>query len=290
MTTQRDYYEILGVEKGASKAELKKAYRKKALEYHPDKNKGEDAEEKFKEVNEAYEVLSDEKKRKAYDQFGHAAFDPRSGFGGFGGDGQSQSYRQGPFTYTYSSSGGGNPFQGFGDFSDPFEIFEQFFGGGSPFGGRRQAKPHYSIKVSFMDAVKGTEKTIVHQGKQHTVKIPAGAHDGTRIRYNEFAVSVDVQGDDTFKRDGYDLFVEVDVPFTMAALGGEIEVPTIDEKVKLKVRAGTQPGSLIRLKGRGVPHLRGSGQGDQYVRIMVEVPKSLSKKQKELLEELDTTL
>ena len=131
MSTQRDYYEILGVEKSVSQADLKKAYRKKALEYHPDRNKAADAEEKFKEINEAYEVLSDEKKRQMYDQYGHAAFDPRAGGFGQGTGG----FQNGPFTYTYSNMGGGDPFGGGYDFSDPFSIFEQFFGGGGFSGG-----------------------------------------------------------------------------------------------------------------------------------------------------------
>lgn len=284
MPTKRDYYEILGVAKSASKDELKKAYRQKALEFHPDRNKAADAEEKFKEVNEAYEILSNEEKRQAYDQFGHAAFDPRSG--GFGGFGQAgRTYRSGPFTYTYSSTSG-SPF-GFdfgGDFSDPFEIFNQFFGGVSPFGARRPAKPHYSLKIDFMDAVKGTERTIIHQGKEHTIKIPAGADDGTRIRFEDFDVSLNVSNSDTFKRDGYDLFVDKEIPFTLAALGGDVTVPTIDGEVKLKVRSGTQPNTMIRLRGRGVSELRGRGRGDQYVRLVVNIPQNLSREQRKMLQ------
>lgn len=288
MVTSRDYYDILGVSKDADKGELKKAYRKKALEFHPDRNKAKDAEQKFKEVNEAYEVLSDDKKRQMYDQFGHAAFDPRSS-GGFGGFGQgTRTQRHGPFTYTYSTSGF-NPFQGGDAFSDPFEIFEQFFGGGG-FGRRYQAKPHYAVKVDFMEAVKGTEKKIVHQGKEHDIKIPPGASDGTRIRFQEFDVSVDVQPHETFKRDGYDLFVDAKVPFTKAALGGKIEVPTLDEEITLRVRPGTQPNTMIRLQGKGVPHLRGSGNGDMYVRLLIEVPTNLTRKQKQILEDLDKEL
>ncbi len=285
MTTQRDYYDILGLKKGASESEIKSAYRKMALQYHPDRNKSADAEEKFKEVNEAYQVLSDEKKRQAYDQFGHAAFDPRSGgFGGFSNAGQA-----GPFTYTYySTGGGGNPFGNFGfDVNDPFEIFEQFFGGASPFGRRGPAKPHYSLDIEFLDAIKGTERTIIHKGTEHTVKIPPGASDGTRIRYNEFDVSINVKPDPVFKRDGNDIFVDVEIPFTLAALGGEIEVPSIDKPVKLKIRAGTQPNTMIRLQGRGVPHLRGFGKGDQYIRLVVVIPKDLSREQKRILQEFN---
>lgn len=288
MVTNRDYYEVLGVNKSASDAEIKTAYRKRALQYHPDRNKEADAEQKFKEINEAYEVLKDTKKRQMYDQFGHAAFDPRSGFGGApGGGGFNQT---GPFTWTYSSSGGGgNPFGDFGyDFSDPFEIFDQFFGGAGF--GRRQAKPHYSLKVSFMDAVSGTEKTIIHQGKEYAIKIPSGANDGTRIRYPDFDVSIDVQPDAVFKRDGYDIFVDQSISFTMAALGGDVEVPTIDGLVKIKIRPGTQPGTMMRLKGKGVPHLRSSGKGDEYIRLVVTVPTSLSRDQKRILEEFQKTM
>jgi DnaJ-class molecular chaperone len=286
MTTQRDYYEILGLTKGASSTEIKAAYRKKALEYHPDRNRSHDAEQKFKEVNEAYQVLSDAQKKQAYDQFGHVAFDPRSGgFGGFSNMGQTG--RSGPFTYTYYS-GGGNPFGNMGgvDFSDPFDIFEQFFGGASPFGQRHQAKPHYSLRVPFMEAIEGAERTIVHQGKEHAIKIPPGASDGTRIRYNDFDVSINVLPHETFRRDGDDIFVDVPVPLSMASLGGEIEVPTVDGEVKMKVRSGTQPATMIRLQGRGVPHLRGRGRGDHYIRLIVTVPKDMNREQRRLMQKL----
>jgi molecular chaperone DnaJ len=286
MTTNRDYYEILGVGKTATDAELKAAYRKKALEFHPDKNKDPGAEEKFKEVNQAYEILRNAEKRKMYDQFGHAAFDPRAGYGAPGAAGASGFRQSGPFTWSYSSSGA-NPFADFGtDFSDPFDIFEQFFGGGSPFGARQRAKPHYSLKVDFMDAATGSERTIIHQGTEHTIKIPAGANDGTRIRYPDFDVSIDVKPHELFKRDGYDVFIDHAIPFTAAALGGETKVPTIDGEVKLKIRPGTKSGTLVRLKGKGIPYIRQSHRGDEYVRLMVEVPTSLSREQKKMMEEL----
>lgn len=290
MVTDRDFYDILGVNKSASAAEIKQAYRKKALEFHPDRNKSTDAEAKFKEVNEAYEVLSNPQKKQTYDQFGHAAF-KQGGAGDFGGFGGARTGRAGPFTYTYTTSGGGNPFEGvdFGGFSDPFEIFESFFGGASPFR-RGPQKPHYSLKISLEDAYKGIEKRLVHQGKEHTIKIPPGADDGTRIRYQDFDVSVDVQNHDTFKRDGHDIFVDYEILFTSAALGSTETIPTLDGHVKLKIRPGTQPGSLIRLRGKGMPFLRGRGRGDQYVRLVVTIPKSVSKKQRELLKQLDKTL
>jgi len=280
--SKRDYYEALGVVKTASAEELKKAYRKKALEYHPDRNKDKDADVKFKEINEAYEVLSDAQKRKTYDQFGHAAFDPSSG-GGFGGFGQ-QSGRSGPFTYTYTSAGGANPFGNF-DFSDPFEIFESFFGGGGF--ATHQVKPRYSLTIDFMEAVNGTQRTIVHQGKSHTVNIPAGADDGTRIRFSEFDVSLDVKPHSEFKRDGYDMFSNYEISFATAALGDTIEVPTLNKPVKLKVRPGTQPNTMIRLKDQGIKHLRGGGRGDHYIRLIVTIPTSLSREQKNLLKEYD---
>lgn len=290
MPTKRDYYEILGVDKGATGAEIKTAYRKMALKFHPDKNKEKDAEDKFKEINEAYEILTNEEKRQAYDQFGHAAFDPRSGgFGGFGQAGRTGG--AGPSTYTYRSTGGGQPFGDASfDFSDPFDIFEQFFGGASPFGRARPAKPHYSIKIDFMDAVKGSEKSLIHQGKEYAVKIPAGANDGTRIQFNEFVVSINVATHEAFKRDGYDIFVDVEIPFTLAALGGQVIVPTIDKDVTLKVRAGTQPNTMIRLRGKGVKHLRGNNRGDQYIRLVVVIPKTMSREQKQLMKRFMNTL
>lgn len=281
MPTKRDYYEILGVNKTATDAEIKSAYRKMALKYHPDRNKEKDAEEKFKEINEAYQILSDAQKRKAYDQFGHAAFDPSSGMGGnpfsggFGG---------GPFQWTYNTSSGGNPFEGM-DFNDPFDLFESFFGGAG-FGGRGQRKPRYSMRITFMEAVKGAEKTIEVDGKKRNLKIPPGVNDGTRIRFDEFDITFDVQPDPRFKRDGYDLYVDQLITYSTAVLGGEVMVPTIDSTLKLKVRPGTQSHSLVRLRGEGVPHLQGKGKGDLYVRLIVLVPEKVSREEKRIIEEL----
>ena len=281
MTTKRDYYDILGVTKSANQAEIKQAYRKQALQFHPDRNKSSDAESKFKEINEAYEILGNSQKRQTYDQFGHQAFDPSSGFGG-----GPQTGRQGPFTYSYTSQGG-NPFNfGGGDFSDPFDIFESFFGGGNPFGQARQ-KPHYSLRLSFMEAVRGTKKTIIHQGKSYDVKIPAGADTGTRIRFADFDVSMEIQAHDRFKRDGYDVFIDQPIKVTTATLGGEEVVPSLDEPIKIKVRAGTQSHNMVRLKGQGVPHLQGSGRGDLYIRLIVAVPSSLSREERKLFQKID---
>ncbi len=280
MPTQRDYYEILGVPKSATATEIKKAYRKMALEFHPDKNKAADAEEKFKEINQAYEILSDEQKRKSYDQFGHAAFDPASGMGG---NPVAGGFRQGgPFTYTYS--GGGNPFEGMDGFSDPFEIFEQFFGGGFA-GARGPRKPRYTLRVEFMDAVNGVTKEVEIEGKQRTLKIPPGVDDGTRIRYDDFDITIDVLPHDRFKRDGNDVFVDQNIDFATATLGGETTVQTLQGELKLKVRAGTASHTLVRLRGEGVPVLQGRGRGDMYVRLIVEVPAKQTREQRRLLEQ-----
>jgi DnaJ-class molecular chaperone len=284
--TKRDYYDILGVKKTASDAELKSAYRKLALQWHPDRNKAPDAEAKFKEINEAYQVLSDPKKKSSYDQFGHSAFDQGMGggsqgnpFGGFQGGG-------GPFSYSYSTSSGGgqNPF---GGFSDPFEIFEQFFGGQNPFQ-RGPAKPHYSLRIPFMTAVKGGTESVTIDGKSHAIKIPAGADTGTHLRFKDFDITFEVEDDPHFRRDGADIYIDHPIFFTLAILGGETSVPTLDGDLKLKIRPGTQAGTMVRLSGKGTPRLNsfsGSSRGDFYVRLVVKFPEHISRRQKELLEE-----
>ncbi len=277
MTSKRDYYDILDVDKDSTQAEIKKAYRKKALKYHPDRSDAEDAEEKFKEINEAYQVLSDEKKRKAYDQFGHQAFK-----GGMGGSPFSGGARSGPRTYTYTYGSGENPFEDF-DFGDPFEIFDTFFGGGFS---RRARRPRYTLKVDFMDAIKGATKEVEIDGKKHKIKIPAGARDGTRIRFQGFDISLDVKSHPRYRREGYDLYVAEKIPFTMAALGGKKEINTLNGDLKLKIRPGTQSGTMVRLRGEGVEHLRGKGKGDLYVKLEIEVPEDLTKEQKELIKKL----
>lgn len=282
-TGKSDYYDILGVSKGASAEELKKAYRKQALEWHPDRHQGSDkeaAEKRFKEINEAYQVLSDSQKRSAYDQFGHEAFAPggRGASGGnpFAGGGN-------PFTYSYST-GGQNPFAS-SDFGDPFDIFEQFFGGAF----RQNRKPRYSLSITFEEAVKGVEKKVEINGKKHSIKIPAGVDEGTRIDFGDFSISLNVQPSKIFERDGADIYVAVEVPYSVVVLGGDIEVPTVDGSVKLKVRAGTKAGSSMRLKGHGMKQLRGNGKGDQYVKINVAVPEKLTREQKNLMNEMKKT-
>ena len=286
----KDYYEVLGVTKSSSQDEIKKSYRKLALRWHPDRNKTKEAVEKFKEINKAYEVLSDVKKRETYDQFGAQAFER----GGAGNPGQNYSYQQGPFSYTYTTSGseGGNPFEGvdFGGFSDPFEIFEQFFGVQSPFGRRRQQNPVYRANLSFEEAVKGIEKEVRIEGKNKKVKIPAGVDDGTRIRFDSFDVVVSVQGHPHFKREGQDLYLEKMIPFSTAVLGGVAEILTLKGNLKLKVRKGTQSGTAVRLQGEGIPYPNSSRKGDLYVVFRIHIPEKVSTKGRKLLEELDKEL
>lgn len=278
MATNTDYYTLLGVSKSATADEIKKSYRKLALEYHPDRNKSKEAEGKFKEITKAYEVLSNEEKRSAYDSVGHAAFEQGAGgqgpFGGGGG-------QYGPFNYSYSTNGGGFDFG-----SDPFEIFEQFFGG-SPFGQRQQRRPAYSATLTFMEAVKGVEKEVSINGKRQKIKIPAGVDKGTRIRFEDYDLVIDVLPDARFAREGLDVVSEKVISYSQAAMGGEIGVETVDGEIKIRIPEGTQPGALIRLNGRGIQHVRGGGRGSHYVKIKLIVPKKLTKRQKELLEELD---
>lgn len=348
---KRDYYEVLGVEKSVTVEEIKKAYRKQAVKYHPDKNPGDKtAEEKFKELGEAYEVLCDPQKRAAYDQYGHAAFDRRQG--GFG------------------RAGG---------FHDPYDIFREVFGGGSIFedlfgGGRpdptqpqRGDDLRYDMEITFEEAARGCEKEIsvtkaercetcngsgaesgsklktcstcggrgqvissrgifsiaqtcphchgagrmiekpcrtcrgsgrVERGSVIKLRIPAGVDTGSRLRSagngeagvrggpaGDLYVVLHVRPHEIFQRDGDDLLCEVPVSFVQAALGAEIEVPTLEGKVPMKVPPGTQPATMFRLKGKGVRNVQGYGHGDLHVRITVEVPTHLSAAQKAKLEE-----
>lgn len=288
MATKRDYYEILGVTRSASESELKSAYRKLALKWHPDRNKEAGAEAKFKEINEAYEVLSSSEKKAKYDQFGHAAFDPSAGFGGGQAGG---SYRQGPFTYSYSTGGGFEDlFGGQGQGSDPFNIFESFFGGQNPFGGQYQPKPHYSLSITFMEAATGVEKTFVHQGKQYTVKIPAGADEGTRMRYSDFDISINVKPDKVFHREGDDVFIYHEIPLALALLGGTTTIPTLEGELDIKIRPGTQPSTTVRLSGKGMKRLRSSQHGDFYIKLKVMVPEKLSRRAKDLVQQLQNEL
>ena len=358
---KRDYYEVLGVDKSVSEDDLKKAYRKMAKKYHPDLNPGDaQAEKNFKEVNEAYEVLSDKEKRARYDQFGHAGVDPNFGAGGGGG------------------YGGG--FGGFGDFGDLGDILGSMFGGG--FGGRQQ-NPNAprrgndasaAVNLSFEEAARGCKKTVkvtkidtckecggsgsekghtaqscpvchgsgrvsatqrtpfgvmqtqkvcdrchgsgkiidhpcracagkgrIRHTVEQTVDIPAGIDDGQVINIRgggdsganggpagDLRISVNVRPHPIFEREGYDVYCDIPITFTQAALGAEISVPTLDGKVKFQIPEGTQPGDQFKLRGKGIQRLRYSGRGDQYVRITVEVPKDLTRSQKEKLREFDS--
>ncbi len=288
MASTKDYYQVLGVTKSATADEIKKAYRKLALQYHPDRNKTKEAESKFKEVTKAYEVLSDPGKKQTYDQYGHSAFEQGAGqgpFGGAGGFGGRQGGRYGPFTYTYTTNGGAQDFD-FGGFSDPFEIFEQFFGGANPFGGG-QRRPTYSLTIDFNDAVHGASKKVTIGGKTQNIKIPPGVDTGSRMRFGDFDVVFEVRSDPKFKREGYDIISEQELSFVQAALGTQIDVETISGKIKLRIPSGTQPNTVIRLKGKGVASLRSSGHGDHYVRIKIVIPKNLTSHQKELLKEFE---
>ncbi|MES5266035.1 molecular chaperone DnaJ [Priestia megaterium] len=347
--SKRDYYEVLGISKSATKDEIKKAYRKLSKQYHPDINKAEDAADKFKEVKEAYEVLSDDQKKAQYDQFGHT--DPNQGFGGFGG--------------------GGSDFGGFG-FED---IFSSIFGGGGrrrdPNAPRQGADLQYTMTLSFEEAVFGKETTIeipreemcetchgsgakpgtkvdtcshcngsgqlnveqntpfgrvvnrrachhcngtgkiikdkcatchgdgkVTKRRKINVKIPAGVDDGQQLRVSaqgepgvnggppgDLYVVFHVRTHEFFERDGDDIYCEMPLTFAQAALGDEVEVPTLHGKVKLKIPAGTQTGTKFRLKGKGVANVRGYGQGDQHIHVRVVTPTKISEKQKQLLRE-----
>jgi DnaJ-class molecular chaperone len=281
-----DYYKILGVAKTATEAEIKSAYRKLALQWHPDRNKSPEATEKFKEITKAYEVLADSKKRQMYDQYGTDAFNQGAGGQpGWGG-------QQGPFNYTYSWGGGeGNPFEGTG-FTDPFDIFEQFFGFQSPFGsaGRAQRRPVYQIDITFDEAVKGIEKQVSIEGKNKTIKIPAGVDDGNRMRFSDFDLLIHVKPHQYFKREDQNIIYEQPISYATAVLGGVIDVPTIDGKVKLKIKSGTESGSMLRLRGQGIPYPNSNRKGDQYVIFKISVPEKVSGKAKKLLEELQKEL
>lgn len=286
---KRDYYEILGVSKSASDDEIKKAYRKLAVKYHPDKNPGDkEAEEKFKEISEAHEVLSDKQKRARYDQFGHA------GVGGAG-------------------TAGGNPFQN-GSFNFNGQNINFDFGGGGGlddilgsifgFGGgqrrpTRGADYRTTVVLTFEEAVFGTTKVVSADGKDLKVKIPAGIDDGMSIRLSgkggaapkggtkgDLYVFVRVKPHKHLTREGSIILSEKVVSMVDAALGTTVDVETVDGNVRMKVPAGTQSGTPFKLSGHGVPLMRSDGdRGPHIVTVIVETPKNLSKRQKELLEE-----
>ncbi len=359
MAEKRDYYEVLGLQKGASEAEIKKAFRKMAMKYHPDKNPGDkEAEEKFKEVNEAYSILSDPDKKNRYDRFGHAGVDPNAGFGGGGG------------------------FGGAGGFEDIFDMFGDMFGGGFGGGGRRKNGPmkgrdlQKAITIDFEEAAFGTKKEISitkyvkcstcngegaapgtskktcpkcnGTGQVHTVQrtpfgqfqstgpcpecggkgtvidtpcsdcggtgkvrktikinveIPAGVDNESVIPIRgqgepgenggpngDLYVVITVKPHRLFKRERDNLFLDIPVTFEQAALGDDITVPTLDGKVSYKIPAGTQPNTVFRLKGKGVKNVRSGRMGDLYVKVILEVPTKLDKKQRKAVEEMGKVL
>jgi len=357
--TEEDYYGLLGVSRDATAEDIKKAYRKMAVKYHPDKNPGNaEAEEKFKEVSHAYEILKDPKKREAYDRYGAAAFQqggPGAGGGGFGGDGFHDPFDV--FREVFSGGAGGG-------------IFEEFFGGGG--GGARAQQNHgadlrYDLEITLEEAAFGAEKEIRYRhaaackpchgsgaepgskkvtcgtckgagqvissrgfftvkqvcptcqgagktfekpcracsGEGRTIetntlklRIPPGVDTGSKLRSGgngeaglqggqsgDLYIIIHVQEHDFFEREGDDLSCTVGVPFSLAALGGTIHVKTLKDQVALKIPAGTQTGTVLRLKGHGMPSIRGKYHGDMYVRVQVKVPKKLTSKQRALLEE-----
>lgn len=277
---KKDFYEILGLNKTASADEIKTAYRRLALKYHPDKNKAKDATEKFQEGTHAYEVLSDTQKRQAYDQFGHAAFDktmppPQS-------ESRHTNKQEGgysPFIYTHRSNGTEG---GFGGYSDPNDVFEQFFHGASPFS-TRQPRHVYTLTLDFKEAVQGVRQQVAINGKQQTIKIPAGVDTGTKIRYGDYDIIVEVLPDPSFKRDGVDIQTEEEITFKQAILGDVIQIKTLDGTLKLRIPPGTQPDTNMRLSKRGIVRLKGKDKGDQYVRVKVTIPKAVTAQQKEIL-------
>ncbi len=288
--SKRDYYEVLGVSKNASDDEIKKAYRKLAVKYHPDKNPGDkEAEAKFKEISEAHEVLSDKQKRARYDQFGHAGVGGNAGGGNpFGGGGGSYSFNGQSFNFDFGGSGGLDDILG--------SIFG--FGGGQ----RRPARGtdyRTTVVLNFEEAVFGTTKIVSADGKDLKVKIPAGIDDGMSIRLSgkggaapkggtkgDLYVFVRVKPHKHLTREGSIILSEKVVSMVDAALGTEVDVETVDGNVRMKVPAGTQSGTPFKLSGHGVPLMRSDGdRGPHIVTIIVETPKNLSKRQKELLEE-----
>lgn len=345
MAQKRDYYEVLGVNKSATDAEIKKAYRKLAKKYHPDMNKDNPkAEELFKEVTEAYEVLSDKEKRKLYDQFGHAAFDEGAGqggaynaggqgfgsgaggFGGFGGQGFRGGFSGGGgfgnsgfggFGSGNFGSGGGGSFHFNGNSGDGYQeyyytgdnlddIFDGFFGGSRK--GRSRSKDGEDVlakvEVSFEEAALGADKVIrfrAPDGSEQSlqVHIPAGIDSGQKIRLKgkgmpgqngggagSLLLEVTVQSKPGFERKGMDIYTTVEIPFETAVLGGETIVPTLSGRVSCKIKEGTQSGTKIRLKGKGIASMKNPSQkGDEYAVIRIRVPRNLSADAKQKLQE-----
>ena len=282
----KDYYKILGVDRKASEGDIRKAYRKLAMQYHPDRNPGDkQSEERFKEINEAYQVLSDPKKRGHYDRLGseYSNWQRRGAPGDFNWD-------------QYGGYPGGTRVD-FGDMDDVFsDFFRTIFGirGEEPRSRRPQTQGYQQeLQVSLEEADNGTTRLIQSDGKQKQVRIPAGVRTGSKVRVAgagpnglDLYLIVDVHDDQRFERHGNDLHTTATVSVFTAILGGEADVETLNGKVKLNIPAGTQPEQVFRLSGRGMPHVRNPNEkGDLYVRLKVQIPKYLSAKQRELLDE-----
>lgn len=298
----RDYYKTLGVNKSASQDEIKSAYRKLAMQYHPDRNQGDGgAEEKFKDINEAYQVLSDPDARAKYDQLGssYQNWKQRGGQGDFNWNQWAQQQPGGGGTrYTYQGSAAD-----MGAFSDFFtRIFGAGFGGGSdPFadmftasGQQQMPSLDQPVEITLQEAYTGTQRSFMIGNRHLTVKIPPGARTGTKVRVKgggpnnrDLYLVITVTEDRVFERDGDDLTRDIKIDLFTAVLGGSAKVKTMSNTVDLKIPAGTQPGSKIRLKGKGMPRLKAKGKyGDLFVRVQVSLPKRLNARQKKLFEEL----
>jgi len=260
MAFKGDPYQVLGVGRDASPDQIKRAYRRLALKYHPDRNKSPKAKEKFKQINAAYEILSDPEKRRRYDAFGHAGVEGAAGFGGFG------------FEF---------------DFSNPFDIFEQFFGFRSPFGAGHRV-PVVQVTLDLKEVLSGKQQEVVVNGRKRLVRIPPGVEDGLRFRMDDFMLEVRVRPHPNYQREGVDLIHQLFVPLSTLVLGGQVEVKTLEgKKVKIKVPPLTQPGNMVRLRGYGLPYLnRPANRGDLYVRFNLQLPSKLTGQQKKLLEAL----
>ena len=286
---ERDYYEVLGVNRSASPEEIKRAYRKVALQHHPDKNPGDKtAEEKFKEASNAYDVLSDPEKRKIYDIRGHAGVH-NAGFQGYTN-----------FEDIFTNFGDIFGREVFGNFGD---VFGDVFSRENPtgFGPQRRGNLRTRLAIPFEESILGAEKRIQVNGRTLTIKIPPGIKDGQSLRLagqgdlaasgqrGSLIVKIAVQPHPNFKRENLDLVTQVTVPFTTAALGGKVRVPTLKGDIDLKIPAGTQPDQQLRVRGAGVVD-SSKRKGDLRVQIKIEIPRSLTRKQKELLKELDKNL
>jgi curved DNA-binding protein len=299
---KKDYYEALGLSRGASLDEIKKAYRKLARKYHPDMNPGDpSAEDKFKQISEAYEVLTDPEKKKMYDQFGDAAFSPGGGPGGPGA--RTWTWRSGEGSSDGFDFFGGGATDQYGSFSD---VFSELFGARRSTTRRPRAGEDlaYTMEIDFMEAVQGTTKTIslrTETGTEHlTVTIPAGVNDGSRVRLKgkggpgiaggppgDLYIVTRLRPHPFLTRKDDDIYVEVPVTITEAALGAQVNIPTVDGPTRLTIPEGTQGGQRLRLRGKGAPHLKGAGRGDMYAVIKIAVPKKISDSSKKLLRDFD---